>query len=102
MVRCRLSAAGSFQPAAHVDLSVGFTTVVPGTGRIGRFLRPLVDRELLAIAVDHDPALRVVALLTADFTSIYCANHGVTSRSLSGFRNQGPFCGARVRCSPLS
>ena len=45
-------------------------TVVPRTRRIRRFLRPLENRQLRAVAVHHKPVERLVALLAANFTSI--------------------------------
>jgi hypothetical protein len=44
--------------------------VMPSPRRIRRFLRPLENRQLRAVAVHHKPVERLVALLAANFTSI--------------------------------
>jgi hypothetical protein len=64
------------KPAADVHLRVRFAAVVPRVGRVGGFLRPFENRQLRVVAMDHDPAHRIVALLAANLTSINGADHG--------------------------
>jgi hypothetical protein len=70
-----LSGAGGFEPAAYVNLGVGFSAIMPGAGCVGHFFCPPVDGELAAVAVDGDPAHGIVALFTADFTTIDGSDH---------------------------
>ena len=70
----------ALEPAADVDLRVGFAAIVARARRIGGFLGPFVDGQLRAVAVDDDPAHRIFALLAANFTSINSVDHGATSR----------------------
>jgi len=90
-----VSRAGSFEPAADVDLGVSFAAIVTRAGRVRSFLGPLEDRQLRTVAVDDEPAHGILALLLADFTSI----DGVDHRTTSGFRCQVSGFGARVQRS---
>jgi hypothetical protein len=58
------------EPAADIDLGVGFAAVMARTALVGGFLVPLEYRQLCIAAVYDDPSSRVLTLLTADFTSI--------------------------------
>ena len=49
--------------------------IVPRMRRIGSFLRPLENRQLRIAAMDHDPPHRIVALSSANLTSINRVNH---------------------------
>ena len=53
--------------------------IVPRVGCVGRFFRPFEDRELRVAAIDHNPAHRVLALRSANLTSINPVNHPLTS-----------------------
>jgi len=55
--------------------------------RIGGFLGPFEDRQLGVVAADDKPALRIIALFAADFTSIVGADHGC---DLTEVGNEGP------------
>src|SRR5580658_2992970 len=70
-----VSRAGGFEPAADINLGVGFAAIVARAGRIGGFLGPLEDGQLRTVAVDDEPAHGILALLTADFTSINGVDH---------------------------
>src|ERR1700691_1448467 len=49
-----------FEPAADIDLGVGFATKMPGGGTIGGSQIPLDDRERLISAFNNEPMDRVV------------------------------------------
>ena len=83
------SRAGGFEPAADVDLGVGFAAIVACAGRTSGFLGPLEDGQLRAVAVDDEPADGILALLTADFTSINGVDHRATSRRGLGTKGLG-------------
>jgi len=68
-------AAHGLEPTADVDLRVRLPAVVARLRFVCGFLGPFKDRELRVTAVDHNPADRFFALLTADFTSIYRVDH---------------------------
>ena len=68
-------AAERFEPSADIHLSVRFSAVVPRLGGVGCLFRPFEDRELRVVTVNRDPPHRLVALLTANLTSINTANH---------------------------
>ena len=73
------SGAGSCEPAAHIDLRVRLSAVMPGVGRVGGLFRPLVNREFTAVAMDHNPAIWHAAFFAADFTSIDSSDQSATS-----------------------
>ena len=69
------SGTGGLKPAADIDLGVRFAAVVTRAGCVSGFFGPLKDGKLRTIAVDHDPALRVITFFSTDFTSINGADH---------------------------
>jgi hypothetical protein len=73
-------AAKGFKPAADVNLRVGFTAIVPRVRRVGSFFRPFEDRQLRIAAVDDNPPHRIVALDTANLTSINRIDHRPASQ----------------------
>jgi hypothetical protein len=78
--RGQLAGAGGFEPAADVDLGVGFAAIVARAGRVGGFLGPLEDGQLRTAAVDDKPANGIPILLAADFTSIDGVDRKASSR----------------------
>jgi len=57
------------KPAADVNLRVGFTTVMPGPGRVGGFRVPSVYGEIGIPTPNHEPADRIRRYQSAHFTS---------------------------------
>src|ERR1700691_5996602 len=60
---------------------------MPRAWRVGGFLGPFEYRQLGVVAADDKPALRIIALFAADFTSIVGADHGC---DLTEIGNKGP------------
>jgi hypothetical protein len=71
-----------FKPPADVNLCVSFAAVVPRVGRIGSFLRPFENVQLLVIALDYNPTHRIFALGAANLTSIDSADHRWASSAI--------------------
>jgi hypothetical protein len=47
--------------------------------RVSSFFRPFEDSQLAAIAVNHNPADRIIAILATDFASIFVSDQEATS-----------------------
>src|SRR5580700_9077869 len=56
-----------FKPAADIDLSVRFSTEMPGRGAASGRQIPLDDCKLLISALDHKPVDRIVTHDAANF-----------------------------------
>ena len=57
------------EPAADVYLGMGFTAVMPGSGRIGGLRIPSVDRKIRISAPNHEPVRGISGHKSTDFTS---------------------------------
>ena len=81
------SSAEGFKPAADINLRVGLAAVVPRVGSAGCFRRPFENRKLSIAAMDHNPAHRILAFRTADFTLVIGLNHRSTPNNLNWLNN---------------
>jgi hypothetical protein len=75
--------AGSLQPAADVNLSMGFAAEVPRAGRIGDVGVPLVQTKFGFSATDDEPMNGSTGHGTADFATVF-SNCGHNSCILQG------------------
>jgi hypothetical protein len=73
------SGTDRFKPPADINLRMGFAAIVPCVGRVGSLSRPLEDAQRLIAAVDNHPFHRIIALFSADLTSVNPVNHKKTS-----------------------
>jgi hypothetical protein len=71
----RLLSAERLEPPAYIYLGVRFPAVMARAALVRSFFIPLENGELGIAAVNDDPAHRMLAFLTADFTSINSVDH---------------------------
>ena len=63
--------ADGIEPAADIDLGMGFAAVVAGVGRVGGSGAPTIDGEVGISTTNDEPVERSAGDDSADFTSVF-------------------------------